>query len=361
MPDPTLVPMNASKRKNKPLQVFYPFLLFISLFFSLTVKGQSQRPPVRILFYNTENLFDVKDDPGTDDREFLPGGIRGWSSRRMNDKMIKLSKVILSAGNPEPPGIVGLCEVENRFVLDYLLRNTPLSQKKYRIIHKDSPDARGIEVALLYSESQIRPVKYDYFPVTDPKIPGWTTREILYFSCVLNGIDTLHLFINHWPSRSAGILETAEKRALAAKTLARQIESLQKRFYHPLILIMGDFNDQPSDNSLLKVLGAGKYNGNPEAKALYNLSSGWVDLPFGTHKFQSQWSVFDQVIVSGAFLSQERNIYCRPANARIYNPDFLFQNDKTYGGKKPFRTYSGYKYAGGFSDHLPVYLDIQLK
>jgi endonuclease/exonuclease/phosphatase family metal-dependent hydrolase len=305
-------------------------------------------------------LFDTQDNAGTNDNEFIPGGIRGWTLNRLNDKLLKISKVILNAGDHEPPGLVGLCEIETRYVLERLLNNTPLKSFGYKIIHKDSPDPRGIDVALLYREKFFSPLKYDYFRVADQDDPAWSTREILYFSCVTINRDTLHLFINHWPSRSTGVLETIDKRELAAGVLIREIRRLQHKHHNPVIVAIGDFNDQPYDRSLSKILKAGMFSGTAEPESLYNLSYDWLKLPFGTHKFQSQWSDFDQVIVSGSLLDKKSKIYCTPGNARIYNPRFLLQNDRTYGGIRPFRTYSGYKYTGGFSDHLPVYLDLLL-
>jgi len=313
------------------------------------------------MWYNVENLFDTRDDPGTNDSEYLPGGMRGWSSRRMHEKLLKIAKVILSAGYPEPPEVVGLCEIENRYVLDRLLIYTPLGAAGYKIIHKESPDGRGIDVALLYREKAIYPLKYEYYRVSDEKDPVWTTRDILYFSCIPRGIDTLHLFFNHWPSRSSGILESTSKRQLAAKTLSDKVTELKHRVHDPKIIIMGDFNDQPEDASLSSFLKAGKIHGRINPEALYNLSYGWAGNSFGTHKFQSQWSLFDQVIVSGTLLSRSSVFFCYPEDAKIHHPEFLQQYDKTYGGIKPFRAYSGYKYAGGFSDHFPVFLDVRRK
>lgn len=353
--------MNVSKRRNKPTGNFaFILIIFILIFWCFVSPGQVQVPATRIMFYNVENLFDIRDDQEKSDEEYLPGGIRGWTYRRMNEKILKISKVILYAGNPEPPALIGLCEVENRFLLEKLIKDTPLNSFGYRIIHKESPDGRGIDVALLYMEKEVSPVQYQYLQVRDEKNKGWTTREILYFSAKVGNGDTIHFFFNHWPSRSGGLLETADKRSLAAKILRNKILDLQAKFKNPLIIVMGDFNDQPSDESLYKILGAGKPGDIILDKSLYNLSFGWTGLSYGTHKFQSEWSVFDQVIVSGSVLNHSFNVFCTKEDAGILKPSFLIQNDKTYGGIKPFRTYSGYKYIGGFSDHFPVFLDIRL-
>jgi hypothetical protein len=354
----TLGLMNASKRKNRRQALKISWIFYLILIFITKAPCQNSRIFSRIMFYNVENLYDTRDDPNKNDEEFLPGGLRGWSGNRMNEKILRISKVILSAGNPEPPGIIGMCEIENRYVLERLINDTPLKSFGYKIVHKESPDSRGIDVVLIYRDKFFHPLTYEYLKVTDPHDTSWSTREILHFSCISKGGDTLHVFFNHWPSRSAGVLETSSKRALAAEVLSGKIKELQKKFRDPKIIVMGDFNDQPADESIRKVLGALSYNGIKEGNSLYDLSAGWSDLPAGTHKYQSQWSVFDQVIVSGAVLNNNSGIGCSPANAGIFHPQFLLQNDKSFGGVKPFRTFSGYKYIGGFSDHLPVYLDL---
>jgi len=170
--------------------------------------------------------------------------------------------------------------------------------------------------------------------------------------------DTLHIFINHWPSRYSGLLETRPIRDLAAKILRQKIDELNKKFKTPKIIIMGDFNDQPNDESMVKYLHAEQLNDNIEPKTLYNLSYNWLNGRKGTLKFQSQWSVFDQIIVSGALLQPGTGFYTRPENAQIVDKPFLLEKDERNGGMRPFRTYVGFRYQGGFSDHLPVLVQL---
>ncbi|HKI88796.1 MAG TPA: endonuclease/exonuclease/phosphatase family protein, partial [Draconibacterium sp.] len=317
---------------------------------------QEPQAKFSIMFYNTENLFDPEDAALPGDDEFTPGGDRHWTYKRLNSKLLHISKVIMAASGWQPPGIVALCEVENRSVLERLIQKTPLSSFQYQIIHKQSPDHRGIDVAMLYNTEQFYPIEYKYYPLKQSNDSVIATREILYVSGIAMGTDTLHLFVNHWPSRYSGLLETRPIRDVAARLLREKVDELFQKYKAPKIIIMGDFNDQPNDESITKFLKVKKADEAIETKSLYNLSFGWMKNETGTLKYQSQWSVFDQIIVSGALLQTETGFYARPENAQIVEKSFLLEKDERYGGVRPFRTYIGFRYHGGFSDHLPVIL-----
>jgi len=350
--------MSELKRKRKTKF----FLACILLFFSAEIFSQNTPEEFNILFYNVENLFDIKNNPETLDDEFTPSGERRWTYKRFQKKLLDISKVILNASGWKPPQLVALCEVENMYVLEKLLSDTPLQSHSYKIIHKESPDRRGIDVTLLYNEKEFYPIEYQYIPLKNQSDSVLQTREILYVSGILAETDTIHLFANHWPSRYSGLLESLENRTLAAKTLRNKIEELQQKFANPKIVIMGDFNDQPSDESLLLHLGAVEIPqpSTTDAQQLYNLSFPWMKDDLGTLKYQSQWSVFDQIIITGSLLNTSEQIFTRPEWASIVKLPFLFEKDERYGGLKTYRTYSGFRYNGGFSDHLPVMLKIQL-
>jgi len=310
-----------------------------------------------ILFYNVENLFDTVDNPETQDDSFAPEGELHWSNKRLNRKLLNISKVILNASGWSVPEIVVFAEIENRDVLERLIKDTPLKSIPYKIIHKESPDNRGIDVALLYNSERFSPVEYIYYPllVNDNQL---NTREILYVSGILNGTDTLHIFGNHWPSRYSGLLETKELRKAAATLLRTKIDELNDKYESPKIVILGDFNDNPEDEALSEVLMAGKVEHPFAENQLFNLFFDFKRIDQGTLKFQSQWFIFDQIIVSGSLLSASSGIYTNPENAKIVTLPFLLEEDKKFGGLKPFRTYSGFSYNGGFSDHLPVLLKL---
>lgn len=339
---------------------FPPIVLLVFLFL-ITFKSIAQNKEIyRVMFYNLENLFDTRDDSLTTDEEFLPLGDRHWTFERFRTKLNHTSKVILACGGWTPPAVVGLCEVENLYVLEQLLMEPSFGNSHYKIIHKDSPDERGIDVGMLYDQARFRPIHYCYIPL----IKGGDTiktREILYVAGIPgNSSDTIHLFFNHWPSRYGGYLETVDLRSLAANTLRAQVDKLYSEFRKPKIIIMGDFNDQPSDESLTKVLRVTTFNSYPESDKLLNLSTGWDTKDIGTLKYQSQWQIFDQVIVSGSFLSSDKGVSCHRDSAVIFKPGFLLIKDESFGGLKPYRTFNGFNYQGGFSDHLPVYLDLTL-
>ncbi len=336
------------------------FLLFLTFFLiQITTPAQNNSREYSLMFYNVENLFDTVDDPKTADEEFTPGGDRHWTYKRLNNKLINLSKTILSASGWEPPEMIAMCEVENQVVLKMLLEKTPLKSIPYKIIHKESNDDRGIDVAFLYNARLFYPLAYRYYPLKSNDGSTVKTREILYVAGILNQQDTIHIFVNHWPSRYSGLLETQDKRDLAAKTLRSLYDELFQNYHNPKVIIVGDFNDQPSDKSISAGLKAMNAEGEIRKEGLYNLSETWMGNSTGTLKYQSQWFIFDQLLVSGNMLQKSGGIYTAPGFATVVQLPFLFERDKKYGGMKPFRTYTGFKYTGGFSDHLPVLLKLK--
>jgi hypothetical protein len=311
-----------------------------------------------LMFYNTENFYDSEKDTLTRDDEFTAQGIRRWTPGRMHKKAERISKVIVAAGKWNSPVLVGLCEIEDLHVLELLTQTAPLKKYHYKIVHKDSPDIRGIDVALLYRPDLFRPFDYNAIPVIDPNNWSFKTRDILQVSGVLMDCDTLHVFVNHWPSRYGGIMETIRYRKLAAETLKEAVGHMRSRIPSAKIVCMGDFNDTPTDESIAVYLGA-KEADDPAIKGeLVNLSFGWQANPVKTIKSQYKWEVFDQYIVSDNFLENKGCI--RFLNAEIFDAGFLLEPDIKFGGVKPKRTYVGYKYREGFSDHLPVLLRVQM-
>jgi endonuclease/exonuclease/phosphatase family metal-dependent hydrolase len=312
-----------------------------------------------VMFYNVENLFDIQDNPLTADDEFTPGGTRRWNYSRFNAKLQNISKVILGASGWQTPFAIGLCEIENRYVLEKLTESTPLKHYSYSIIHKESPDNRGIDVAMLYRTERFNPLSYLYYSLKTSGDSVMQTREILHVEGILDGTDTLHFFFNHWPSRFSGLLETHSFRKKAAMYLKQKIDSVMKINPMAKIIAMGDFNDQPDNESMQTTLEALFPTDTVIPERIYNLSAQWQKSARGTLKFQAQWSVFDQIIVSSGLLSAKKGYSTRPENARICELPFLFEKDIQYGGKKLNRTYVGFKYHGGFSDHLPVLIELE--
>lgn len=342
---------------NYCLSVGFCLFLFFQSF-----EGQSQdnlsSDEFCFMFYNSENFFDCNNDSLTNDDEFTPKGVRGWNWKKFQGKADRLAKVILAAGKWNAPVLVGLSEIENLYVLEYLTKKTSLRNYNYKIVHKDSPDLRGIDVALIYRPELFLPFDYQAIAVTDSLNKSFYTRDILQVSGVLNGCDTIHIFVNHWPSRYGGVMETEKYRSLASETLRRAIQTINFKYRNAKIICMGDFNDNPLDESLAKLLVNRKSEFPDNSGKLVNLSSDWVSGKVQTLKNQYAWDVFDQFIVSDNILTDTSCFQFR--KAEIFHPEFLLEPDTKFGGVKPRRSFIGFKYQEGFSDHLPVLLQFQM-
>jgi len=324
------------------------------------VNSNKQRGDYRIMFYNCENLFDIENDSLKNDDEFTPEGDRHWSWYKYEEKLGHIARVITSVGGWEPPEVVGLCEIENYFVLQQLTKKSPLKVFNYKIIHYESPDKRGIDVALLYIPKKFKPIATDKFTVNFPeKLGSRPTRDILYVKGLTNANDTLHIFVNHWPSRWGGMLETQPKRMFVASLLRKKVDSVFAKNNKAKIIIMGDLNDFPTNKSLIESLKVLNSFNNIKNNELYSLSY-YLQEEKGlySHKYHGESGILDHIIVSGALLDTKANIFTTKDNASIYNAEFLLEKDKKNVGYKPFRTFVGFKYNGGYSDHLPTYVDL---
>jgi len=310
---------------------------------------------IRLMFYNVENFFDTVNDPTINDNDFTPEGSMHWTQSRYLEKRNHIFQVITNVGEWDPPALVGLCEIENRSVLDDLVKNTPLGKYPYRIVHKESPDPRGIDVALLYRGDYLKCIAQQFIRVRFADNRK-RTRDILYATlCTAKG-DTLHVFVNHFPSRVGGQRQSEPSRMLAVSLIRQKADSIFSRNALANIVVTGDMNDGPLDKSMTTGLKALIDTTQAKPSALFNLSAYKMKEPIGTIKYQGKWSVFDQIIVSGGLL---RGAFRTDVNqCHIFKADYLFEQDSRYQGVKPFRTYIGLKYNKGYSDHLPVYLDI---
>ncbi|MFB6318531.1 endonuclease/exonuclease/phosphatase family protein [Saccharicrinis sp. FJH54] len=340
MKHPTLEPLNLflSPKRNKTL-------LLIILFITPVLVNAQNEKECKVMFYNVENMFDHMNDSLTNDGEFTPEGQRHWTSYKATQKINNIARVIIAAGGMNPVDLVGLAEVENRYVLDKLTRYSPLQNLRYAVIHKESPDRRGIDVALLYKKTSYSPLINRYIPVTTSD-PEFRTRDILYSKGILNRADTVHIFVNHWPSRYGGVVASRPLRCKAATILKSMTDSILSSNLNSNIIIMGDFNDYPCDESITKCLGAGK-KGRLVNLALYSDDD-------GSYKYQGRWGFLDQFIVSSSLYERKSNGLILLKYESVISFPFMLEKDDKYTGDKPFRTFSGYRYNGGFSDHLPV-------
>ncbi|WP_448522105.1 endonuclease/exonuclease/phosphatase family protein [Schleiferia thermophila] len=319
--------------------------------------SQSTGSTFRIMFYNVENLFDPYDDPEKNDNDFTPEGNYRWTEYRWREKTAKISKVIRALGEGNLPAIIGFCEIENRLVLEELAKHPIIKDGKYRIVHYESPDRRGIDVGLFYRDELFYLMYSEPILVQLPDNPNFKTRDILYVKGILANADTLHLFVNHWPSRLGGAATSEPNRIAAASTLKAKTDSIFALHANANILIMGDFNDEPKDRSLLEILQAKAPNSNSK---LINLM---LQMPegSGSHKFQGNWGFLDQIIVSQALFQAKGRLLIHNQEANVFKAEFLLEDDRRYPGKMPFRQFIGFKFNGGFSDHLPVYVDLIIK
>jgi len=309
-----------------------------------------------IVFYNVENLFDTLDSPGISDEEFTPTSEKGWNSTRYADKLKKLAKAITTPENKRPV-LLGLCEVENAHVVRDLILTTPLNASKYRIAHFDSPDGRGIDVALAYDLERFYVLHQEAVPVVFMDPTERPTRDILYVKGVLQDSLELHVFINHWPSRSGGEEASRLKRERAAMTLRHKTDSILNIQPNANILIMGDLNDHPYNESVENVLGAKHPVKSPES-SLLNLQYPANDKGEGTYNYRGEWGILDHIIVSNNLYSGNNKLKVKPQVSHIVYEEFLLYKNKE-GEASPSRTYGGKNYYGGYSDHLPVYLYLE--
>lgn len=321
----------------------------------------------RVMFYNVENLFDTFDNPVKDDNDFLPDGFMNWTPWKYRKKLRNITSVITAVGGMHSPALVGLCEVENDSVMYDLINRSPLRAQGYEYVMTDSPDIRGINIALLYQRQQFKLLKSTEYVIELGEKNRRPTRNILHVTGLIINGDTLDVLVCHFPSRSGGQKETEKARIESAKALRNRVDSLISKRDTANIIIMGDFNDQPNDKSMSAVLRANCNNIPSDSessetkneKELFNLfRSGEIDNDKGTYKYQGKWYINDHIIVSGNLLNAKNPIIVKNSEVNIYAGDFLLEDDLKYYGKKPFRTNMGPRYNDGFSDHLPIYMDL---
>ena len=363
------------RRKAASWQLSYDSIKKIVLIcfvcFVIITAAFAQNEPVRVAFWNMENFFDPYVDSTKTYNAFTEDGMQHWTKTRFYRKRNNMYKAILAMSENRPLGIIGMCEVENEYVLSSLFEQTPLKKHNYRWVLYEGPDKRGIDPAIVYSLDHFMLVESAVIPYYNPEDTAYHSRDILYAKFVATGgpstgsgtavADTLHVFVNHWPSRYSGELETVGSRSCSAAILRAKVDSIiaaAPEGYQPKVIMMGDLNDCPTDPSVYDVLRA-RHPSEMEEGCFVNLFGKNDGLGFeGTLKHQADWQIFDQIIVTPAVIDGE-GLHYQEGSARIFHADFMLEDDETYHGKKLFRTYIGPRYFGGFSDHLPVYIDLE--
>ncbi|WP_310993004.1 endonuclease/exonuclease/phosphatase family protein [Aequorivita marina] len=341
---------------NSLLHILGAFLL--SIFTIYGQNGQSYKI-VTVAFYNVENLFDYEDDPLTFDDDRTPEGKDRWTKTIYEAKVKNTAKVIADIGfdvTGSPPGLIGVCEVENRRVLEDLVNEPVLVKQDYGIVHFDSPDRRGIDVALLYQKKLFTPTNYQAHELLiyqdHDKSKRIYTRDQLVVSGMLDG-EKIHLIVNHWPSRYGGEKRSRPKRLKAAKLNRRIIDSLFSENPYAKIITMGDMNDDPTSPSIKKELKTIRRKESLKLKQLYNPMENMYKKGMGSLAYRDAWNLFDQIILSTAFNKKDYTTY-QFYKAGIFNKNYLKTPRGKYKGY-PFRSFVN-GYTGGYSDHFPVYV-----
>lgn len=355
---------------------FIRFYFFV-LLFAIQIQSQPKKYTIHtVAFYNFENFYDSVDDPITNDDEWTPNGAQHWTEQKYHQKVKNLAKVISEIGTPEnknAPTIIGGSEIENRGVLEDLIKDPKLLPYDLGIVHFDSPDRRGIDVALLYQKKYFRPTSFSSIPliiykkamdkkeeqndvlndsIEIKKIDKNRvfTRDQLLVSGFLEG-EEIHIIVNHWPSRSGGEKASSQFREAAAQLNRKIIDSLQHINPKAKILTMGDFNDGPINKSIKTVLEAKTKKAEVSELGLFNPFEEMANKGMGTIAYRDSWNIFDQIIITEPFLASDFSSY-KFWKAGIFNPPYLIQTIGQYKGY-PLRHSQN---EVGFSDHFPVYI-----
>ncbi len=335
-------------------------LLIVTLFF---ISCNTNKPnKFQIAFYNVENLFDTIDSPDVIDEEFTPESEKQWNTEKYELKLTHISDVINDLGKSvglNAPTFIGLAEIENKQVLEDLTRKLHQKNVNYKIIHKDSPDKRGIDVAALYNPDEFKLIDTSYRTLiiydheTNERV---YTRDLMVVKGSLNN-DTVFILVNHWPSRYGGLERSIPSRIEAAKLDRSVIDSILTVNNNAKIISMGDLNDNPDDIAVLNTLNTVNEIKDLKNDELYNPMYDIFKSGKGTLNYKGEWYLFDQIILSKAMVYQPFK-GLQLDSAHIFNAPYLFEQEGKYKGHI-FRTFGGKKYLGGYSDHLPVYITLK--
>ena len=326
-------------------------IIFCLLFLYASVQAQ-KIGIYSMAFYNLENLFDYEFNERISDQDFTPEGAYRWTPEKYYKKLDNLAYVISQLGMencPMGPAVIGVAEVENRRVLEDLTQRKELAQRGYGIVHYDSPDRRGIDVALLYMPSLFSVTSSRTYSFQMKSRSGYVTRDQLLVSGILAG-EAIHIIVCHWPSRSN--IRSAALRQHAASISKHIVDSLYHADPDTKIVIMGDLNDDPDDKSCRITLGARKMQEETEYDGLFNAMWGLHEKGIGTLSYRGKWNLFDQIIISKPLLGRDYSSLSF-WRTEIFNRDFLIQKEGRYKGY-PLRTFSGNVFVNGYSDHFPV-------
>lgn len=332
---------------------------FLFLYISNTVFSQQDKQftVVSIGFYNLENLFDtIYDAELLINEEFTPDGPKKWTSERYYEKLNNMAFVISKISTditPDGIAILGVSEIENRGVLEDLVKDPQIKDRNYKIVHYDSPDRRGVDVGLLYQPKYFEVTSTKSHTLTLPGDTGFRSRDQLVVTGNLDR-EKIHIVVNHWPSRSGGEKKSRHKRNAAGDLSRYIVDSLLTLDKNAKILVMGDLNDDPVNPSVKEHLRAKGKKNQLEEGDLYNPYFKLYRDGIGSLAYRDTWNLFDMVIISQSLLVEDKSNY-KFYKAKVFNKNYLKQKEGAYAGY-PHRTYAGGVYVGGYSDHFPVYV-----
>ena len=335
------------------------FFLFVMVLNSGQLFGQRQQYELAcIAFYNVENLFDTINEPGKMDIDYTPEGRYLWDTEKYLDKLDKLAWVLKRLGtekSPDGAAVIGLAEVENRRVLEDLANHKDIRDRNYQVVHYESPDFRGIDNALFYNPDYFEYISSRALPYEMERPDGSIERirEVLLVTGKLMG-EKIHIMVNHWPSRRGGEAATRYKRVHGAQVNRAIVDSLKAIDPMTKVIVMGDFNDDPVNESIKKYLKAVGSQDRMSKENMYNPYYDAFRKGLGTNAWRDSWSLFDQIILSYG-LVHEREDGWRYFRSEIYNDRRLVQRTGRYAGY-PYRSFAGGQYIGGYSDHFPVFV-----
>jgi len=329
------------------------FWIFLSLLCCLPISGRAQSAlqHFSVMTYNVENAFDTIPSTTSDDRDFLPSGQQRWTRWRYAQKLRHIAQVMLAADTLHPVDLVVLQEVESDSVIHDLLQHTILASLHYEAVKTHSSDERGINVAIVYSPYTFHPVSHDSIRLDASS--GITTRDILHLAGTIPTGDTLDVYAVHLPSRLGGAAALQARRQLIGQ-LKQHVDSVSVHRAQPYILVAGDFNAAPEAKELTQLAGS-------DPSSLQDLTNLMAGRKWGSYKFQGQWEWIDQIWASALLLRQEGTLTADLSTLRTLELPWLLEPDTSYGGQKPFRTFLGPRYHGGYSDHLPVVIQLRMR
>ena len=336
---------------------------FAILFASLLLVGFAQKP-YKVVFYNLENLFDTINDPNKNDEEYLPEGERKWTTYRYNQKLHNMERVLFDVALQDKnfPAVIGVSEIENRLVLEDLLAQPKLAKANYRIVHFDSPDRRGVDCAFFYRPNQFQLEGSEAHRISFPGRPNFLTRDLVAMWGKIEG-EPFYFIVSHWPSRLGGKERSQYARDFVAAKCKHICDSVRTVNPNTKVVIMGDFNDDATDASVVEVLGAKGNIKKLEANDMFNPFNAMLKAGYGTLAYRDSWNLFDNIVVSenlatgstGALKIQKKEGAKFYGN--IFTAPYMIQKEGQYKNY-PLRSFVGSNFQNGYSDHFPVYIYI---